>query len=83
MQTNNPRKIESLRAIGVRVTDRMPCIVQGQEYSQNYLDIKQAKMAHDFDGSYCYWDHDGSDVLPGTKLPADPHESFDQAANGS
>ena len=40
-------------------------------------------MAHDFDGSYCYWDHDGSDVLPGTKLPADPHESLDQAANGS
>lgn len=84
LMTNNPRKIESLRAIGVRVTDRVPCIVQGQEYSQNYLDIKQAKMAHDFDGSYCYWDHDGSDVLPGTKLPADPHESsLDQAANGS
>ena len=64
MQTNNPRKIELLRAIGVKVADRIPCIVKAQPYSKNYLEIKQSKMAHDFDGSYCYWNHDGSAVLP-------------------
>ena len=70
LQTNNPRKIELLRATGVKVTDRIPCIVEGQAFSQNYLDIKQAKMAHDFDGSYCYWNHDGTAILPNTQIPA-------------
>ena len=70
LQTNNPRKIELLRATGVKVTDRIPCIVEGQAFSQNYLDIKQSKMAHDFDGSYCYWNHDGTALLPNTQIPA-------------
>ncbi len=72
IQTNNPRKIELLRATGVQVTDRIPCIVKAHPYSKNYLEIKQSKMAHDFDGSYCYWNHDGTALLPGTQLPADP-----------
>lgn len=70
LQTNNPRKIELLRATGVKVTDRIPCIVEGQAFSQNYLDIKKSKMAHDFDGSYCYWNHDGTALLPNTQIPA-------------
>ena len=70
LQTNNPRKIELLRATGVKVTDRIPCIVEAQAFSQNYLDIKKAKMAHDFDGSYCYWNHDGTALLPNTQIPA-------------
>ncbi|KAL3159185.1 hypothetical protein ABBQ32_011168 [Trebouxia sp. C0010 RCD-2024] len=70
LMTNNPRKIELLRATGVKVTDRIPCIVEGQAFSQNYLDIKQSKMAHDFDGSYCYWNHDGTALLPNTQIPA-------------
>ena len=74
LQTNNPRKIELLRATGVQVTDRIPCIVKAQPYSQDYLKIKQTKMAHDFDGSYCYWNHDGTALLPGTQLPAQPEQ---------
>lgn len=70
LQTNNPRKIELLRATGVKVMDRIPCIVEGRAFSQNYLDVKQSKMAHDFDGSYCYWNHDGTALLPNTQIPA-------------
>ncbi|KAL0024065.1 hypothetical protein WJX79_002241 [Trebouxia sp. C0005] len=32
LMTNNPRKIELLRATGVQVADRIPCIVKAQPY---------------------------------------------------
>lgn len=77
MQTNNPRKIEHIRDLGIKVTDRVPCIVEAQAFSQNYLAVKKSRMQHDFDGSYCYWNHDGDSILPpvaarvlqDTKLP--------------
>ncbi|DBB12061.1 TPA: hypothetical protein ACH3X3_006175 [Trebouxia sp. C0006] len=78
LMTNNPRKIELLRATGVQVADRIPCIVKAQPYSKNYLEIKQSKMAHDFDGSYCYWNHDGSALLPGTQLAVDPQDTMNK-----
>lgn len=40
MQTNNPRKMAFLRALNVEVTDRIPCIVQAQQYSEGYLSVK-------------------------------------------
>lgn len=64
MQTNNPRKIEHIRELGVRVTDRVPCIVEAQAFSEDYLAVKKARMQHDFDGSYCFWNHDGDSILP-------------------
>ncbi|DBA94349.1 TPA: hypothetical protein ACH3X1_001955 [Trebouxia sp. C0004] len=78
LMTNNPRKIELLRATGVQVADRIPCIVKAQPYSKNYLEVKQSKMAHDFDGSYCYWNHDGSALLPGTQLAVDPQATMNK-----
>jgi GTP cyclohydrolase II len=44
--TNNPRKIESLE--GVEIVERLPIIVEANEYNKNYLKTKKAKMGHLF-----------------------------------
>ena len=46
LQTNNPRKINMLEALGVAVTERIPCLVQSQEFNQGYLAVKAARMSH-------------------------------------
>ncbi|KAK9827454.1 hypothetical protein WJX74_003345 [Apatococcus lobatus] len=64
LMTNNPRKISVLREMGVIVTDRIPCIVKAQQFSQGYLATKQERMMHELDGSYCFWNHDGEPTGP-------------------
>ena len=63
LQTNNPRKINLLRSLGVIVTERIPCIVKAQALNKHYLATKQQRMQHDLydelDGSFCYWNHGG------------------------
>ena len=44
--TNNPRKVDALRALGVAVTHRIPCLVQAQAHSVDYLRTKGRRMAH-------------------------------------
>jgi GTP cyclohydrolase II len=44
--SNNPRKIEALERAGVRVTERVPCIVQPVESREEYLRTKKEKMGH-------------------------------------
>ena len=66
-QTNNPRKMSVLRALGVVVTDRVPCIVKAQEFSESYLAVKAARMDHVLEGDFCYWNHDGEPV-PSARL---------------
>lgn len=63
-QTNNPRKMSVLRALGVEVTDRVPCIVEAQEFSETYLAVKAARMNHVLEGEFCYWNHDGEPMPP-------------------
>ena len=46
LQTNNPRKITSVEALGVRVTARIPCLVPAQQFNQGYLSAKQSRMSH-------------------------------------
>lgn len=64
LQTNNPRKMSVLRALGVTVTDRVPCIVKAQEFSEGYLAVKAARMDHVLEGDFCYWNHDGEPMPP-------------------
>jgi len=64
LMTNNPRKMNVLRALGVEVTDRVPCIVEAQEFSRDYLAVKAARMDHVLDGDFCYWNHDGEPMPP-------------------
>lgn len=78
LQTNNPRKIELLRSLGVDVTERIPCIVKAQKHNLGYLSTKRSRMRHilapesDLDGSYCIWNHDGEPlqaaIFPKAKL---------------
>jgi GTP cyclohydrolase II len=47
LMTNNPDKIEKLRALGVAVKGRIPTIVPSNPYSAGYLEAKRVRMAHD------------------------------------
>jgi GTP cyclohydrolase II len=42
--TNNPKKIESLK--GVRIVERLPIVISSNEYNEDYLRVKKAKMGH-------------------------------------
>jgi hypothetical protein len=87
-QTNNPRKIRVLRELGVVVTARLPCIVQSQQFNEGYLNVKQARMQHDLDGSFCYWNHDGEPLRPssaragGDAVPPVPRTDVDRTVDG-
>lgn len=71
-QTNNPRKIRLLEALGVSVTGRIPCLVKPGEFSSSYLEAKGRRMDHlDLDGSWCYWDHSGEKDPPHPPKPVD------------
>ena len=44
--TNNPDKIEQMRALGVEVESRLPVIVPTNPFSAQYLETKRARMRH-------------------------------------
>lgn len=44
--SNNPEKIEAVERAGVRVVERIPCIVPPLETRQQYLRTKREKMGH-------------------------------------
>ncbi|HTS15664.1 MAG TPA: GTP cyclohydrolase II [Candidatus Sulfotelmatobacter sp.] len=46
LMTNNPRKIEGLRALGIRVTSRLPLIIPANPYNRRYLSTKAHKSGH-------------------------------------
>ena len=50
--TNNPRKIEGLKALGINVTGRIPLIVPANPHNQFYLQTKAHRSGHliDFQG---------------------------------
>lgn len=44
--TNNPFKIEWLRALGIKVDGRIPVEIASNEYNHGYLEAKAARMSH-------------------------------------
>jgi GTP cyclohydrolase II len=44
--TNNPDKIEQLRAEGIEVAERIPVVIEPTKFSRGYLDVKKEKMGH-------------------------------------
>lgn len=50
--TNNPKKIQQLTDYGIEVSDRIPHIMEPNEYNRFYLETKAAKSGHliDFHG---------------------------------
>lgn len=46
LMTNNPFKIEWLRALGIKVDGRIPVEVTSNEHNHGYLEAKAARMSH-------------------------------------
>jgi len=46
LMTNNPQKVEELRALGVDVADRIPMIITPNRFSEPYLEAKRVRMRH-------------------------------------
>jgi len=49
--TNNPRKIAGLEGYGLRMTGRVPLIIDRDEFNADYLKTKQEKLGHLFEGT--------------------------------
>jgi len=47
LMTNNPAKVDALRALGVNVDGRVPVVVAANPFSIGYLETKRARMAHE------------------------------------
>jgi GTP cyclohydrolase II len=46
LMTNNPRKIQDLEKLGVKVTDRIPHVIPANEWNRFYLETKAARSGH-------------------------------------
>lgn len=46
LMSNNPEKIEALERAGVAVTERVPCLVDPMESTEDYMRTKKEKMGH-------------------------------------
>jgi GTP cyclohydrolase II len=46
LMSNNPEKIQALEQAGVRVAERVPCLVDPIGSTENYLRTKREKMGH-------------------------------------
>ena len=70
LMTNNPRKVDALRALGIVVTHRIPCLVQAQADSVEYLRTKGRRMAHMMGPPSGGWpstdSDDGGEAAPAT-----------------
>jgi GTP cyclohydrolase II len=44
--TNNPAKVEALKAEGIKVAEQVPVVTEPQLYNKRYLDTKKKRMAH-------------------------------------
>jgi GTP cyclohydrolase II len=44
--SNNPEKIEALEKAGIRVVERVPCIVAPTDTTEKYLTTKRIKLGH-------------------------------------
>ena len=46
LMSNNPEKIQALERDGIRVTERVPCLVAASESTEDYLRTKKEKLGH-------------------------------------
>ncbi len=49
LMSNNPEKVQAVEQAGVRVAERVPCIVAPVESTEDYLRTKREKLGHLFD----------------------------------
>jgi GTP cyclohydrolase II len=48
--SNNPEKIRALERAGIRVAERVPCVVQPTDTTETYLRTKKEKLGHLLEG---------------------------------
>ncbi len=46
LMTNNPRKVEALRQLGVAIAERIPLVIDGNPFNRRYLSTKAEKLGH-------------------------------------
>ncbi|MCC6071792.1 GTP cyclohydrolase II [Massilia sp. GCM10020059] len=46
LMTNNPRKIDAMEKLGVKVSERVPLLVNRNAFNNSYLNTKEAKLGH-------------------------------------
>jgi GTP cyclohydrolase II len=46
LMTNNPAKMEALRALGIKVVERVEVITPINKFNKRYIETKRARMAH-------------------------------------
>jgi GTP cyclohydrolase II len=51
LMSNNPEKIQALEMAGIRVVERVPCLVDPSGSTENYLRTKKEKLGHLLDRS--------------------------------
>lgn len=44
--SNNPAKEQALKALGIRIVERVPIVVPPNKFNKRYLETKRARMAH-------------------------------------
>ncbi|MBX9684092.1 MAG: GTP cyclohydrolase II [Hyphomicrobium sp.] len=44
--SNNPAKEHALKALGIRIVERVPIVIQPNKFNRRYLDTKRARMSH-------------------------------------
>jgi GTP cyclohydrolase II len=48
LMTNNPRKVDGLKAHGIDVVERVPATTEANEHNADYLAVKARRMGHEF-----------------------------------
>ena len=46
LMTNNPRKIDAMEKLGIKVSERVPLLVNRNAFNNKYLNTKAAKLGH-------------------------------------
>ena len=45
--TNNPAKRSGLSGYGIKIVERVPIVMEANEYNESYLHVKETKMGHE------------------------------------
>lgn len=48
LMTNNPRKVDAMRELGVDVVERLPLVIKRNPFNERYLNTKADKLGHLF-----------------------------------
>ncbi len=65
--TNNPRKIDELKKLGVKITERVPHVLPTNEYNKFYLETKALKSGHliDLNGKERFLEQSDRPIIQG------------------